>query len=226
MQKILAKLFAFAIVVVIALAAASPALALPPEPEVDCEAAGGVWISTDATHGECHLGPDSALFIGTCDPETDSGVVHYWALIIDTGNWEPQGFHCDSGPFSPGPGYGPYGDELTDPAQTTLELKSPFNAWVTFEGGWHFHKCTISPMLPVGPAKDLPEGVVATLYVRVVAEEGTSDTHTVCFSTEGVENPVLYQFIAGEWVVVNAGGYGGQICTTHSGDGSFAMGSQ
>lgn len=213
-------------VAVIALSAlvTSPAQAIGAEGW--CVSMGGTWSESDATHATCLFLPGSA---GEIEYEAEcpgaSSVVINW--VLDLGSWTQTGVECvaatvgvDGGAAPP---YGPYGNEVTDPSDITLCLGGNLNGCVTFVGDQHVNKCTISPMLPVGPASSLPEGTVATLYIRLPGDQG-SDTHTVCFSTEGIENPVLYQYIAGQWVIVNNGGYGSQICATHNGDGSFALG--
>lgn len=223
------KMLAIALALTLAVTFTTPALAIGAEGW--CTSLGGTWSESDAIHATCVFPSGSAGFreyVGDGYCEADASQVTLNFGMGEDGSWHETGVVCGAASVGGGegaPAYGPYGNEVTDPSDTTLCLGGALNGCVTFAGDQHIHKCTISPMLPVGPASNLPGGTVATLYVRLPADQGGEDTHTICFSTEGIENAVLYQYIAGQWVVVNTGGYGGQICTTHSGDGSFAMGS-
>jgi hypothetical protein len=234
------RLAAALVITLVALAARSGAASAAPltADPVGCEAAGGIWTEhIPGLFGECFYfaGPGDPTFDAFCNPAVHNGFTVLW-LNDPIGGWGPLVFG-GCGRLSTGagvggglvvyPGYGPFGKDLTGPEEETeLSLKKARNGTVTFQSGACPQKCTISNNLPAGAKNSLPGDTVATLYVRVTAEgsEPGNGSYTACFNVGDLSNPVIYKYVGGQWVAVAATTYNGQICTTASGDGAFALG--
>ncbi|HSS97423.1 MAG TPA: hypothetical protein VLK33_10345 [Terriglobales bacterium] len=126
----------------------------------------------------------------------------------------------DSAPGNPGNPGGPYG--ASGESNKTTCLGGGLNGCVTFGACVELYHCEITPNLPLGAKNSVPDNTEATLYIRT-EEEGEPCGQLVCFSTEGMENPILYEFKGGVWVAVASGVNNGKLCVSHTGDGSFAL---
>lgn len=96
---------------------------------------------------------------------------------------------------------------------------------VTFPAGACPQKCTAGSTLP-GPAKNsLPDGAMATIYVRVVDDGGAAGTgsYTVCFNNPDDEALTIYRYVGGAWVAIQVATTN-PVCVSASGDGAFYLG--
>lgn len=127
-----------------------------------------------------------------------------------------------SGQQSGNPGFGNYGGKIKTDRTGSAQLGGNKNGSFHYDAGTCAAGCIYSPNLPGGAANSLPDGVVATLYVRL-ADDGAG-SYTVCFDVAGISSPMIYRYISGAWVAQPLTFTGGQVCTSASGDGAFALG--
>ncbi len=142
-----------------------------------------------------------------------------WTLLGEVTHYSD--FCPDSGPSEPTVPNQHKQSASTDEGGT-LTLPSPKNGGVNFAAGTCAVKCTITPSLPDGTASNLPGDAIATLYMRL--GEGGAGSYSVCFDVGELTNPVIYRYVGGAWVAQAATFSGGQVCTSASGDGAFALG--
>lgn len=124
------------------------------------------------------------------------------------------------------PGYGKTGNGFSDDGTGSARLGGGKNGTLYYNPGTCAGSCSISANLPKGAKGSLPAGTKATLYVRVVDADGNpaSGGYTACFDPGKLTSPVIYRYVSGAWVAQAVFFSGGQVCTTASGDGSFALG--
>jgi hypothetical protein len=109
--------------------------------------------------------------------------------------------------------------------QATLHLGGDHNGSATFPPGSCPQQCTINSTLPNNAKNDLPGDELATMYVRVVNEDGApgDGSYVVCFSNPHGASLTIYRYIAGAWVALRVAAVD-PICITASGDGAFYLG--
>ncbi len=176
----------------------------------DCHYIGGIW---DAASDPRTCTVSHTLF-GECP-----GTTIYYADTSD--NF--LALTCVSGgSSSTNPSYGKFGGKIENDAAGSSHLGGNKNGSFYYNPGTCSEGCAISPNLPGGAASSLPSDALATLYVRL-ANDGNG-SYTVCFNAVGMANPVIYRYVSGAWVAQAVFFADGQVCTTASGDGSFALG--
>ncbi len=124
------------------------------------------------------------------------------------------------------PGYGKTGNGFSDDGTGSARLGGGKNGTLYYNPGTCAGSCSVSATLPKGAKSSLPGGTKATLYVRVVDANGNpaSSGYTACFDPGKLTSPVIYRYVSGAWVAQAVFFSGGQVCTSASGDGSFALG--
>lgn len=182
---------------------------------------GGSFSSSGPYYSYCTVTHD---YIGDCPGQT---TYYYYYL----GSY--QGFTC-SGGASYGGGYGGYAGyyylnqfkhHITDDEAGELDMIKK-NGEFDYEAGTCSGKCIISPSIPNPAFKTLPDDATDKLYVRLVDENGdsTEGFYTVCFNLGDITNPIIYRYVGGSWVPQAISIGGGQVCTSATGDGVFALG--
>jgi hypothetical protein len=192
-----------------------------------CENDGGTWSGgVDLSNGSCTYPVGSSVANSSC------GVgFEYIEHIIGGGVYT---IACIYG----GSTDGSEGDESDDESSETdaeglsdepitLSLGGDNNGNATFSPDACPQKCSISSSLPAAAKASVPGNAMATMYVRVVDEGGTSGagTYTVCFKNPDGTPLVIYKFVAGAWVAQTFASTGDRICVSSSGDGAFYLGS-
>jgi hypothetical protein len=181
--------------------------------ESDCIANGGVWSGIDADNGACTYpqgnsfsvaacGSEKAIYVATYEFDTQSDA----SCIVPPGNTR-----SNTRIYSPGD------------AQTgfVLRLKGDHNGYVEFFDSSCINSCTIDSVLPSLAKENTIDVPLATLYVRVDGGAGNG-SYRVCFDNPYGQGLNLYQFIGGNWWLVNFS-HSNPICALASGDGSFYL---
>jgi hypothetical protein len=99
------------------------------------------------------------------------------------------------------------------------------SAGANFSIGVCLQQCTVNNQLPKQAKNNLPsKGVLATLYVRVVDENGEpgNGVYRACFANPDGNKVVIFQFISGTWIPVMYGS-AATFCTSGAGDGSYYL---
>ncbi len=182
-----------------------------------------IWagdFSTTFPDATCTISHD---YFGDCPGST---IYHGVSL---GGLYSVTHFECVAGAASSGggqsggnPGYGKFGGKITTDDAGSSHLGGHKNGSFYYAAGTCAAGCVFTPSLPGKAANSLPDGVVATLYVRLA--DGGTGSYSVCFDVTGIANPVIYRYVSGAWVAQPISFSGGQACTTASGDGAFALG--
>ena len=161
-------------------------------------------------------------YIGDCPGQTTT-------YNFYQGNY--TGFSC-SGVASYGyggnggyPNYDQFKHHITDDDAGDLDMTKK-NGEFNYDQGTCSGRCIISPSIPYPALKTLPDDATDKLYVRVVDENGNSaeGSYRVCFDLGSITNPIIYRYVGGVWISQVISVSGGQVCTTASGDGVFALG--
>ncbi|TAK11080.1 MAG: hypothetical protein EPO32_13210 [Anaerolineae bacterium] len=196
-----------------------------------CIEYGGIWQGTlDGWDGTCTFPDGSEVALDDCGSGYDS----VYTLI----GGEADGQECvdvvggggggGGGSDAPRvPGFGQFGSTTNNnDSGGTLDMSGGKNGSVSYDPGTCSGKCTLGPNLPGGAHADLPDDAVDWLYFKSVDENGDpgTGTYTVCFNVGDLTSPVIYRYVSGAWVVVSSTVSGGQVCTSASGDGAFALG--
>lgn len=174
---------------------------------------GGVWAN-GTTENTCTVSHD---YIGDCP-----GQITIYSYDPNTSTL--IGFTCG------GTASGPNGNLFKyfvkdDDGSGELSLMKPQGDFQYFAGTCS-GKCIINHSIPERAANSLPADALTTLYVRLVDDFGESTTgfYIVCFDLGSLSNPVIYRFTGGIWVaqIISIGG--GNVCTSATSDGVFALG--
>lgn len=196
------------LVLIITLLSTSPAYAA----EDACTLAGGTWSGVDPDNGTCTYPPGNPVAVAACGSSTIVYEVTYEfdtemdAICIET-RVPPSETRIRSNGGSE--------------ESFVLRLKGDRNGWVEFFGGSCKQNCTIDSILPELAKESTIDTPLATLYVRVDGGAGTG-SYRVCFNNPYGEGLNLYQFIGGNWWLVNFS-HSNPICALASGDGAFYL---
>lgn len=215
------RLFAAAMLVLAAAGTlASPAFASV-SAQTECEADGGEWLGDGGSMatGTCTYPAGSTGFAAAgCDADADAYVTEPWILNVS------QGFDaCVAAETETG---GQNTESTEGSGETiTLNLGGGKNGSATFPLGSCPVQCTIGPTLPIAAKNDLPGDALATVYVRVVGEDGTpyEGSYTVCFDNPDGDTLTIYRYVGGVWTAVQVAA-SNPICVSASGDGAFYLG--
>ena len=196
------------LVLIITLLSTSPAYAA----EDACTLAGGTWSGVDPDNGTCTYPLGNPVAVAACGSSTIVYEVTYEfdtemdAICIETRVPPSETRITSNG-----------GSEES----FVLRLKGDRNGWVEFFGGSCKQNCTIDSILPELAKESTIDTPLATLYVRVDGGAGTG-SYRVCFNNPYGEGLNLYQFIGGNWWLVNFS-HSNPICALASGDGAFYL---
>lgn len=102
-----------------------------------------------------------------------------------------------------------------------LRLKGDHNGYVEFFSNSCINSCTIDSVLPDLARNSTIDVPLATVYVRVDGGAGNG-SYRVCFENPYAEGLNLYQFIGGNWWLVNFS-HSNLVCALASGDGAFYL---
>jgi hypothetical protein len=185
--------------------------------ETDCVyILGGVWAvmadgySCTVTHG----------YLGDCP--AGQTTTYYYDLNTEFVKFTCSGGGNGNGSSLRNPGYGKHGGKVKDEGSGSAHLGGNKNGAFYYNEGTCAAGCIFTPNLPGGAAASLPGDAVATLYIRIA--DGGTGSYTVCFDVGDLTSPVIYRYVSGAWVAQPVTISGGQVCTTASGDGAFALG--
>jgi hypothetical protein len=193
------------LVLALALVWVSPAYAA----ESFCTSDGGTWSGTDADNGTCRYSLGSSVVLAACGSYTNVYEVTYeFDVEVDS--------VCI--PWVSGTRILPPEDPQ---AGFILRLKGDRNGYVEFFADSCINSCTIDSILPALAKENTIDIPLATLYVRVDGGAG-SGSYRVCFDNPYNEGLNLYQFIGGNWWLVNFS-HSNPICALASGDGAFYL---
>lgn len=174
-----------------------------------CTSNGGTWSGVDADNGTCTYPAGNPTAKSACESpkvpyevtfvsnvETDASCIRTRTNTRIVSEEDPQtGF--------------------------ILRLKGDRNGTVEFFNGSCINSCTIDSVLPDLAKESTIDTPLATLYVRVDGGAGNG-SYRVCFNNPYGEGMNLYQFIGGNWWLVNFS-HNNPICALASGDGAFYL---
>ena len=208
MKRTLQISFVAILVSVIAFAWVSPAYAA----EDACTLDGGTWSGIDPDNGSCTYPPGNPIAVAACGSSTTVYEVTYeFDTEMDVICIETRVPPSETRIRSNG------GSE----ENFILRLNGDRNGWVEFFGGSCLQNCTIDYILPDLAKESTIDTPLAALYVRVDGGAGTG-SYRVCFNNPYGEGMNLYQFIGGNWSLVNFS-HSNPICAVASGDGAFYL---
>jgi hypothetical protein len=202
-----------------------------PTAQDDCVANGGTWThfgGSDGENGYCYLPVGNPIPLANCN--SDQYMEQYY--VAGSLSFE----NCYGG-ASYVPSYGGYGGyysfpnlnqfkhHITDDEAGELDMIKK-NGEFDYTAGTCSGKCIISPSIPKAALKTLPDDATDKLYIRLVDENGNSidGSYTVCFDLGEISNPIIYRYVGGAWIQQPISVGGGQVCTSATGDGVFALG--
>ncbi len=147
-----------------------------------CIANGGTWVGPNGA-GTCIYAAGDIISVVNCG----EGYIYYVHYFFDV----ETSSECVVVP--PPEDTTKFTDDENG-GTTTLNLGGEKNGSATFPPGTCPQKCTISSSLPNNAANDLPADALATMYVRVVNEDGTpgDGSYTVCFDNPDLEALIIY----------------------------------
>lgn len=186
--------------------------------QTECQDNGGSWVGSDANTGTCTYPEGNAVTLSVCG----AGYIltrSYTAFSLDSET-------CTAVAVDDGPSYfyGECSDRQEGAATGPINLApcNGYNGSATFGEGACATECTVGAGLPSVANRNLPDDALATLYVRVVGEDGqpSNDSYTACFDNPEGISLTLYRFVSGEWRALVTSS-GDPICAGASGDGSF-----
>jgi hypothetical protein len=212
--KIKTPLFiALLLALTVTLVGASPAYAA----ENDCTTNGGTWSGADSDNGTCNYPSGNTVSVLACGSGVD---IYEVTFEFDTES-DAVCFLPPIHIFVPGSG----GTRVYSPADTqtgfVLRLKGDHNGFVEFFDNTCINSCTIDSVLPDLARNSTIDTPLAAVYVRVDGGAGNG-SYRVCFNNPYGEGLNLYQFIGGNWWLVNFS-HSNPICATASGDGAFYL---
>ncbi len=193
------------LVLILAFAWVSPAYAA----ESTCTSNGGTWSGIDSDNGSCTYPAGNPIALSACEFPKIPYVVNY-----------ESGIETDASCVRTRTGTRILSED--DPHTAfVLRLKGDRNGYVEFFDGSCLNSCTIDSVLPDLAEESTIDTPLATLYVRVDGGAGTG-SYRVCFNNPYGEGMNLYQFIGGNWWLVNFS-HSNPICALASGDGAFYL---
>lgn len=196
------------LVLAMALVWVSPAYAA----EADCTSNGGTWSGMDADNGTCTYPAETSVAGAACGSEK---AIYTVTFEFDT--------ETDATCFIPGAVRTHTRIYSSEDTQTgfVLRLKGDRNGSVEFFDNSCINSCTIDSVLPGLARNNTIDVPLATVYVRIDGGAGNG-SYRVCFNNPYGEGLNLYQFIGGNWWLVNFS-HSNPICVLASGDGAFYL---
>ncbi|TAK11081.1 MAG: hypothetical protein EPO32_13215 [Anaerolineae bacterium] len=192
-----------------------------------CEGYGGIWVGDAGNNGTCTFPVQLEFVDEFCPPGyqpvitvENNDIVGEPACVLPSSPESPTG---TPSPGTRSPGFSMHGGKIKDDAAGSAALGGGKNGSFFYDVGTCAAGCEYTQTLPGGATADLPGEASATLYIRIA--DGGTGTYTVCFNVGDLTSPVIYRYVSGVWVVVASTVSGGQVCTSASGDGAFALGS-